>query len=201
MFGILNRIADNYKQAYISIVCGILAFIQCFFTCDPVTTAVFLKLNLGNSAIIYVGDTTKDMMYGDYLVYNTQYIMINKSIDEVLKRTGYNPQEYDAVVSDNNGACITGNSAVFLYNWDMKKHKRVFYENDNTIAMPETLQVRSLPLYDLKEKAVLIYLPYNGNVTKEDMLESANEYYEVGEDQEVQTVQGCIYYYDMTLRE
>lgn len=201
MFGILNRIADNYKQAYISIVCGILAFIQCFFTCDPVTTAVFLKLNLGNSAIIYVGDTTKDMMYGDYLVYNTQYIMINKSIDEVLKRTGYNPQEYDAVVSDNNGACITGNSAVFLYNWDMKKHKRVFYENDNTIAMPETLQVRSLPLYDLKEKAVLIYLPYNGNVTKEDMLESVNEYYEVGEEQEVQTVQGCIYYYDMTLRE
>lgn len=72
-----------------------------------------------------------------------------------LKEQDIIHQEYDAVVSDNNGACITGNSAVFLYNWDMKKHKRVFYENDNTIAMPETLQVRSLPLYDLKEKRFL----------------------------------------------
>lgn len=200
MFGVINRITDNYKQAYTSIALGVLVCIQCFITIDPVTRAVFLKLNLGDTAIMYVGDTTKEMIYGDYLVYNTQYIMVDNSIDSILKKTGYNPQEYDAVVSDINGACITGNSAVFLYNWDVKKQKRVFYENEDTIAMPETIQVRSLSDYELKDNAVLIYFPYNGNVTKEEMLDTAGKYYDIGPEQKLQTLQGSVYYYEMTLR-
>lgn len=200
MFGVLNRIIDNSKQVYVSAIVGFLALLQCFLTIDPITRISFLKLNLGNTSIMYVGNTKNEMIYGDYLVYNTQYIMINNSIDKALKKSGYNPIEYDVVVADLNGACVTGNSAVFLYNWDMKKHKRCFYENDNTVDMPDMVQVNSLDDCELKDNAVLVYLPYNQNVTKEEMLSKASEYYIIGEEKQIWSVQGSIYYYEMTLR-
>ena len=82
----------------------------------------------------------------------------------------------------------------------MKKHKRCFYENDNTVDMPDMVQVNSLDDCELKVNAVLVYLPYNQNVTKEEMLSKASEYYIIGEEKQIWSVQGSIYYYEMTLR-
>jgi len=199
LFGVLHRAFEGRSSIVVSVGVAALLLTESFLTIDPVSLQTFLRLNLGNTDILYVGDTSNALYYGDYMVYNTQYLMVNRALDKILREVDYSPETMDVLVSDANGACITGNSAVFMYQWDEKNQKRVFYKNGNTTQMPEAIEVRRLFQEHLQDQAVLIYLPYNTDVSKEDMLELAGKYYDVGEEQTFWTLQGCVYYYTLTL--
>lgn len=184
----------------------VLIVIQSFWTIDPVTKLAFTKLDAVSADIYYVGKQTDGnnvLYYGDYLIYNTQYQYIDKVYDEMLRELDYEPGKFDIVLPDDNGCFITGN--MYRLNWDKKREKRVFYSNENTVAMENYVLTRDIDRErvssgELKEEAIMVVNPFWLHIDKTDALKAAGKWYNIGEEKIIGTSQGSIIYYNMTLK-
>jgi signal peptidase I len=182
--------------------------IQCFFTIDPLTRLAFQTRSAGNTTICYVGRNKdiKNMYYGDYMVYNTQYTYLDRVQTQILAEVGYNPDTMDIIQPDINDSFVAGNVPLYYLNWDVQKKKRVFYQNEDTIEMygpyvASDIVNGKVKRKDLESTAVYISIPYWLQVDAQEELQSLSQDYDIGEKQTLKTFQGSIDYYVLTLKE
>jgi hypothetical protein len=197
------------KAVYVySAVLFVCIGIQCFFTIDPLTRLAFQTRSAGNTTICYVG-RNKDinsMYYGDYMVYNTQYTYLDRAQTQILANVGYDPYTMDIIQPDINDSFIAGNVPLYYLNWDAKKKKRVFYQNEDTTQMegPYVASIvarGAVRLKGLKSTAIYISSPYWLHVDEQKELQELSVLYDIGEKQTLKTFQGSIDYYVLTLKE
>jgi hypothetical protein len=146
------------------------------------------------------------MYYGDYMVYNTQYTYLDRAQTQILANVGYDPYTMDIIVPDKNDIYISGNVPMYYLNWDAKKKKRVFYQNEDTTQMegPYVASVvarGAVRIKGLKSTAIYISSPYWLHVDEQKELQELSELYDIGEKQTLKTFQGSIDYYVLTLKE
>lgn len=185
-------------------VCLLLLFaIQSLRTIDPLTRLCFWKLDAGNTSIYHVGDILDKSLiyYGDGLIYNTQYQYLDKAYDRLLKEADYAPESTDIILPTPNGCFIAGNVPMYYLNWDEKRSRRVFYENENTKKMRMyylTCQLGTIAFDDLKEQAILVVNPFWMQVDMDEEMAVTGCWYEIGAKQVVETPQGSVIYYRLT---
>lgn len=184
----------------------LLFLVESFVVIDPLTKCMFLKLDAGSAKLYFTGTKRedKDIYYGDYLIYNTQFMYIDRAYDKMLREVDYDPDTMDIMYADSNGMFLTGNNPLYYLNWDRAKKKRVFYSNANTKEMYDYYELRTIHRYELKrenegfmQKAVLVINPYMKLVDEERCLLFITEAYHIGERKEIKTFQGSIMYYEL----
>ena len=215
MFYVLSLTMYRYRSyritnvPYIGYASAALLFImlavQCFITIDPLTRSSFLKLDAGNTDFYFVGNQKSEngIYYGDYLIYNTQFTYIDRAYNQLLKDSDFDPDTCDIILASNNGAFMEGNTSIYSLNWDSKTKKRVFYQNKNTTEMNGSYQASDIATGKvsrsiLKKNAILVCNPYWIDVDAEEEADSLSRYYNVSEQKVAKTMQGSIYYYELT---
>ena len=150
------------------------------------------------------------MTYGESLIHNTQYQSYDKSMDKMLEAIDYDPDTTDIYLYDDGGVFICGNVPLYYLSWDKTKHKRVFYQNENTKQMNDYYLIFDLDEKGdellknggLKEKAVFVVTTYyvNKSVNVDFSMKVLSRYYDISERKNASTYQGGIYYYELTLK-
>lgn len=192
----INAIPVRIAQS----VAAVLVVAECFITIDPLTLVSFKMLNTGAATMCYTGhkyQADEDMYYGDYLVYNTQYMYIDRAYDAILAEAGYDAS-WDILLPSSNGNALSGN--MYRLNWDSKRGKRVFYTNENTAQMKwfiEGSASLAKEVSSLTDKAILVVNPYYRGVDNDGMIEEALKYYNCVQQGTYSSLQGEIYYYVM----
>lgn len=89
------RVLDG-KREYIcvSAVIGLLAFVETYLTIDPVSLAVFTRVNTGRVPMVWTASTRDKFEYmdinvGDFGYYNYQYTSMDRAVDKMLDRVDY----------------------------------------------------------------------------------------------------------------
>jgi hypothetical protein len=184
----------------VQVAVAVLVVVECFITIDPMTLLGFKMLDTGAAPMCYTGHkylADEDMYYGDYLVYNTQYMYIDRAYDAILAEAGYDAS-WDILLPSSNGNALSGN--MYRLNWDSKRQKRVFYTNENTAEMKwfiEGSAALAKEAGSLRGKAILVVNPYYRGVDNEGMIAEALKYYDCVQQGTYSSLQGEIYYYVM----
>jgi hypothetical protein len=182
------------------VAAAVLVVAECFVTIDPMTFFSFKILDTGAAPMCYTGykyQADEDMYYGDYLVYNTQYMYIDRAYDAILAEAGYDAS-WDILLPSSNGNALSGN--VYRLNWDSERQKRVFYTNENTAQMKwfiEGSAALAKEAGSLTGKAILVVNPYYRGVDNDGMIAEALKYYNCVQQGTYSSLQGEIYYYVM----
>ena len=208
---------ENYRRANVISACmtagiGVLMGVECFITIDPVSKCMFTNLTTGSQTILY---TEKQFVYlTDALIYNTQYQYINAAVDKILAEVDYSPSKMNIAVDYFFGSQTCGNSDAYVYNWDNLNKKRTFKNTDYTESMRDNdISCRNITWneetasyqcggIDLMENAVYIIDPrfFTESNTKEVMIERAEQFYDLGEEEVVEVFGGKLYYYRASLK-
>ena len=133
----LDMMISNAAMYIPSAGIAVMLIAQCFYTVDPLTVAAFGGVDTGSGKMVYVGIEDGDRYYGDYLIYNTQYLWIDRVMDKLLADSDYDGTQDIILFNDYGGSQIAGNDPLYYYNWDKRLKKRVFYSNENTVKKLE----------------------------------------------------------------
>ena len=194
-----------------AVMAGGLLLIQSFYSIDPLSNALFPRLNTGNGFILQT-DYDSDY-YGDGLVYNAQYMGLDRVLNRMLKEAGYDSsiQIFNAG-TEIAGVQLNGNTFRYRLRWDSSGKIREVYDdasiNDsgNTIRLISTQELfGKLPYqYDdfidrtggLADKGLVYFIPYYGE-DETEILDCLKKYYFIGERRTVQSGQWEIAYYPL----
>jgi len=200
------------KPAYAcsaAVIVGGLLLIQSFYSIDPLSNTLFSRLDTGNGFILQT-DYNSDY-YGDGLVYNAQYMGLDRALNQMLKEVGYDSsiQIFNAG-TEIAGVQLNGNTYRYRLRWDSSRKIREVYDdasiNDsgNAIRLISTQELfGKLPYqYDdfldhsggLADKGLVYFIPYYGE-DETEILDCLKKYYFIGERKTVQSGQWEIAYY------
>ncbi len=199
-FGMLDMMVCNRAALPASFALTVMMFAECFYTVDPVTLSEFVQIDNIITPMVYVGNPARERYYGDYLIYNTQYTYIDRSMDLMLDAVDYTGDMGIILFQDYGGVQIMGNTPLYAYRWDKLRRRRCFYDSADTDVMHYLEGDILADNMDLKQKAIFVRLPYY-QLDEEKALRRLRIFYYVGPAQWVYTDQGAIKYYEMTLLE
>lgn len=192
----LDMMISNAAMYIPSAGIAVMLIAQCFYTVDPLTVAAFGGVDTGSGKMVYVGIEDGDRYYGDYLIYNTQYLWIDRVMDKLLADSDYDGTQDIILFNDYGGSQIAGNDPLYYYNWDKRLKKRVFYSNENTVKMSYIVGDILADNMKLQSRAIVVFIPYMHN-DEEKAMHRLNIFYNAGPRQSAYDRHGRIDYYNL----
>ena len=182
----------------------VLFIINSFIHIDPVSRLAFQTVSTGDWYTVQTNYTHDK--YGNDLCNNYQYTWLDRALNRLLNEINYDGTSQIVITTlERQGSQINGNRFVYQVCWDLKKHRRVFYddemlyENDN-LVMINCIASEDLPLIPtLTDKAYLLFIPYYEE-DEEETIDYISNFYKVGERKKISEFGGCLYYYELELR-
>lgn len=128
-----------YRKIFLSIILT-LNIIQCFLTIDPISKLVFKTYMFGNHEILKISDDFSSRC--DSMVYNTQYIYINRLFNKMNQKIGIMPTDtlvfstlrdvpnWDEWLTYYERAYIDNITRKLTYNDKDSFKPRLYYENN-----------------------------------------------------------------------
>ncbi|MGN1187351.1 MAG: hypothetical protein ACI4R6_02555, partial [Lachnospiraceae bacterium] len=116
----------------VSTVVGGLALIETFLTIDPVTQAVFTRINTGGIPMVWTAATKSELEYmdinvSDFGYYNYQYTFADRAVDRMLDQVNY--QGWFRIVSSFEEGTEDQFASTDLI-WDSQLRKRTYRRAD-----------------------------------------------------------------------
>lgn len=144
-----SAVRYNAARDLALLVLGGILLLEAYIPTDPLSIALFSWE--GDNRYHFMGPNS------DQGIHNHQYNYLNRTIDQVLRDTGYHEGmdvlTYDSIVY--YGVIRSGE-----YYWDTVEKKRVLLPNENTIAikgiMPDLLRNGSIAQSELSREALYI---------------------------------------------
>lgn len=186
----------NFKFLLAIIICCFTA--QSLISVDPLSSLVFEQRNTNTFDIYYANADNRKIYYGDTIMYNHQYMYIDKALDYILNKENYDENKDIIFYGDMAGIHLNGNGEVYKVYWDKSERKRVMFENENTIEF-SILNVNSLNQEDKKNSAIFINLPHY-EIDTSVALTDINKYYTVNETGAYISLEAIVPYYSLTLK-
>lgn len=157
------------EQTVCNLVIGqlcVIMLVQSYYTVDPVTKAVFPKVNTESAfPMVTTGWSGYPSLQADITVYNNQYTYLDKAYDKILSNIGYDENTvlimWGSYEKGTRAAAIQGIRDT--YYWDKKQHKRVMEESKNTCEIKVLYQTDFKELLqqgNIPQRAVLICTPH-----------------------------------------
>lgn len=157
------------EQTVCNLVIGqlcVIMLVQSYYTVDPVTKAVFPKVNTESAfPMVTTGWSGYPSLRADITVYNNQYTYLDKAYDKILSNIGYDENTvlimWGSYEKGTRAAAIQGIRDT--YYWDKKQHKRVMEESKNTCEIKVLYQTDFKELLqqgNIPQRAVLICTPH-----------------------------------------
>lgn len=157
------------EQTVCNLVIGqlcVMMLVQSYYTVDPVTKAVFPKVNTESAfPMVTTGWSGYPSLQADITVYNNQYTYLDKAYDKILSNIGYDENTvlimWGSYEKGTRAAAIRGIRDT--YYWDKKQHKRVMEESKNTCEIKVLYQTDFKELLqqgNIPQRAVLICTPH-----------------------------------------
>ena len=157
------------EQTVCNLVIGqlcVIMLVQSYYTVDPVTKAVFPKVNTESAfPMVTTGWSGYPSLQADITVYNNQYTYLDKAYDKILSNIGYDENTvlimWGSYEKGTRAAAIRGIRDT--YYWDKKQHKRVMEESKNTCEIKVLYQTDFKELLqqgNIPQRAVLICTPH-----------------------------------------
>lgn len=117
----------------VSAVVGALAFVEVFLTVDPVTRAVFTRIDTGGIPMVWTAARKADIEYvdinmSDFGYYNYQYTYVDRAVDKMLDAVNY--QGWFRIVSPFVGG-VEDQFANIQLVWDSKLRKRTYRNTED----------------------------------------------------------------------
>lgn len=188
-----------------AIVVGGLAFVETFLTIDPVTRAVFTRIDTGGVPMVWTAAAKSelecmDINMSDFGYYNYQYTYADRAVDKMLDAVDY--QGWFRIVSSFE----VGVEDQFGYTglvWDSKLRQRTYRTTDEE-GRYHTIQRLS---YDEEvyssahdDRCIFVELPYCRN-NPEKAIELLSEFYDFDGPYTITVgLAGSISYYIMYLK-
>lgn len=157
------------EQTVCNLVIGqlcVIMLVQSYYTVDPVTKAVFPKVNTESAfPMVTTGWSGYPSLQADITVYNNQYTYLDKAYDKILSNIGYDENTvlimWGSYEKGTRAAAIQGIRDT--YYWDKKQHKRMMEESKNTCEIKVLYQTDFKELLqqgNIPQRAVLICTPH-----------------------------------------
>lgn len=157
------------EQTVCNLVIGqlcVIMLVQSYYTVDPVTKAVFPKVNTESAfPMVTTGWSGYPSLQADITVYNNQYTYLDKAYDKILSNIGYDENTvlimWGSYEKGTRAAAIQGIRDTYC--WDKKQHKRVMEESKNTCEIKVLYQTDFKELLqqgNIPQRAVLICTPH-----------------------------------------
>ena len=112
----------------VSALVGVLAYIETFLTIDPVSRAIFTRIDTGGIPMVWTAATKSDIELvdinmSDFGYYNYQYTYVDRAVDKMLAAVNY--QGWYRIVSPFLGGVEDQFANIELV-WDSKLQKRTY---------------------------------------------------------------------------
>lgn len=134
MMTIVIKVLDKMAAFVpVSAVVGVLAFVEVFLTIDPVTRAVFTRIDTGGIPMVWTAATKSEVEYvdinmSDFGYYNYQYTYVDRAVDKMLDAVNY--QGWFRIVSPFLGG-VEDQFANIQLVWDSKLRKRTYRNTED----------------------------------------------------------------------
>lgn len=172
-YALLNVVGNKIARVVILVSMLILSVTQTFRTVDPLSKKIFNTLNFGNHQVLNIGP-------GDELVYNSEYINIERLLNKLNKKININ-EESKIILSDlnDNGwmAHFNGSEPHTYINIDKTSLKRTF-KKENAFY-PTAYPVWSINLQNIPAEPYYVFMSWFGNESAE--LEHLQNFYTITE--------------------
>ena len=175
----------------------LLLAVQNFVYMDPLSNAVFDRLDSGKGRILATDLNTA--YYGDSLVNSYRYSYLDKLLDKMLAEADYNQNKQIVLWSSSEDQSFISSAHAFPIGWDEEKKERILIGAESTagqqahplnMVLLESIQA-GVPLGG---ETILYFLPYYER-DEEAYLSSLREYYQISDRKEVSNWGGTLSYY------
>lgn len=159
---------------------AVIAFVETFVTVDPVSRALFTRVNTGGIPMVWTAATKKeiplmDINIGDFGYYNYQYTYMDKAVDAMLEAVDYQGwyrilSSFREGVEDQFGDGIV---------WDSKLKQRTYKPDDEEgrYCSIERLHYQGeIEQWDLDHRCIYVEIPWCRN-HRDGAMKALREYY------------------------
>lgn len=191
-------VISNIKILGACAVIILLLTVQNFVYIDPLSNAVFDRLDSGKGSILSTDMNTA--YYGDSLVNSYRYSYLDKLLDKMLADADYNDNKQIVLWSSSEDQTFISDAYAFPVGWNKEKQERVLMDEKAISGQTEIVPLNMVPLQNIQAgeplggEAILYFLPYYER-NEEEYLSSLREYYQISDRKEVSNWGGTLYYY------
>ena len=166
------RVLDRwFAFVPVSVVIAGLALAETFVTIDPVTLAVFSRVNTGGMPMVWTAASKKevpivDINVGDFGYYNYQYTYMDKAVDRMFEEVDY--QGWFRILSSFNEN-IEDQFGYEELVWDSKLKQRTYMPTDEDERYHTVKRLHyeaELEQWDLDDRCIYVELPWCRNNTE-----------------------------------
>ncbi len=200
LYYVWGPVISKVKIAGACAFLALLMVIQNFVYIDPISNAVFDRLDAGKGKIL--STDMNSAYYGDTLVNSYRYSYLDKLLDKMLAEAGYNENKQIVLWSSSEDQSYISRVHAIPLGWDENKGERVLID-EKAIAEQEMYPLNMVPMehiqagLSLSGETILYFLPYYER-DEEAYIAALREYYHVSDRKEVSNWGGTLSYYILT---
>lgn len=200
LYYVWGPVISKVKIAGACAFLALLMVIQNFVYIDPISNAVFDRLDAGKGKIL--STDMNSAYYGDTLVNSYRYSYLDKLLDKMLAEAGYNENKQIVLWSSSEDQSYISRVHAIPLGWDENKGERVLID-EKAIAEQEMYPLNMVPMehiqagLPLSGETILYFLPYYER-DEEAYIAALREYYHVSDRKEVSNWGGTLSYYILT---
>lgn len=200
LYYVWEPVISNAKLMGGCAVISLLLVIQNFVYIDPLSNAVFDRLDSGKGNIL--STDMNSTYYGDSLVNSYRYSYLDKLLDKMLAEADYNENKQIVLWSSSEDQSYINSAHAIALGWNKNKKERALID-EKAIAQQEMCFLNMVAMEHIQAglplggETILYFLPYYER-DEEAYLAALREYYHVSERKEVSNWGGTLSYYILT---